>query len=210
MACAEEYFSDDFRDGNCTHNPAWTARKPSNPWKVVEDMGHHSVVASGLMSWDVLTCERFPAPITGGAFELEFKVRFNSAEVHPAGLNQFEVYLTDSAQKNGAGYRFSLAQGSTANSVLRKKTAEGYEIIGYMRTKYTFPTDDYVVITWSRTSDGAMTVCINGNPYLRATDTTYDRFDTLGIGTVLGGKDSPGTPSPFVIFFTDFRIKSLP
>ncbi len=201
------YFSDNFSDNDYSR-PLWVTRTPEQPWKVVEDRGKHALVSGGKKSWDILMTKDFIHPIVDGVFELEVKVRFNSDEVLKDGLNQFEIYLTDSVKKDGSGYRLSIAQGTTANSALRKKTSEGYATIAPMQTKYRFSTSEYTTVNWSRTSDGSMIVAINGTPYFTAHDSTYERFDTLSLGTVLGGKGSPESVSPLVVYFTDIKLQS--
>lgn len=201
------YFTDNF-SGSDYSRPLWVTRTPEQPWKVVEDRGKHALVSGGKKSWDILMTKDFIHPIFDGVFEFEVKVRFNSDEILKDGLNQFEIYLTDSIKKDGSGYRLSIAQGTTANSALRKKTSEGYATIAPMQTKHHFSTSEYTTVNWSRTSDGSMIVTINGTPYFTANDPTYERFDTLSLGTVLGGRGSLESASPLVIYFTDIKLQS--
>jgi hypothetical protein len=191
-----------FKDQDASRNPAWKPMKNAEPWLVAEG----AVVPGGTVIFDTLETQDFP-PITNGAFDLTLKVRFESSLRD--GNNRFFLRMRDSNSDRG-GYEVVISQG-TSNNVLLGAIGAGDAISQKVEsTPFVFPTEDFVPVRWVRDAQGAMKVWVAGDEYLSGTDTGFQTFDVLALGSRSYISEGANQPSGMRHFFSDIVLRQGP
>lgn len=193
--------SDTFADHDYSQNPVWKSLRAGEPWTVTSG----AVGPGGNVIFDTLETQDFEQ-IADGAFDLCMKVRFESRLQD--GNNRLFLRMRDS-KSNRDGYEVVISQG-TSNNVLLGEIG-GAAISQKLKTApFNFPPDDFVQIRWARDTHGTMKVWVGGDEYIDGTDTAFQKFDVLEVGSRSFISEGANPPSGMRHFFSDIKLRKGP
>jgi hypothetical protein len=194
---SERLLYDDFRDGNYTGNPKWTVS--SGAFKVDtkgNNIGLRSTIvapgttqSTGNVATDILgallssqntqqstSSEPFAAIYTPVKVSNAFATRIEFVSGERRGRLDFGPYQGPSG---GVAYRVAYLPGQTKDSLrLIRITSKGAVAIGTYKGALNLEDGRRHVLEWTRNRNGAMSVVIDGQELITATDKTITKpFD---------------------------------
>ena len=187
---------DDFRDGNYTQKPTWTVT--SGAFKV-DNKGSFTGLRStiyppgttpgqsntGNPALDILgailnqptqtSTAQYAAIYTPVKLSNEFRIKFDFASTERFGRMDFGVY-------QGAGgssaYRLAYLPNQKDSLRLIRLTSKGATVIGSYKTTLSLENNKRHLFEWVRDRNGVMSVRLDGQEVIRATDKTITKpFD---------------------------------
>ena len=189
---------DDFRDGNYTQNPVWTVT--SGGFKVDRKgsfIGLRSTIyppgtqpgqtsSTGNPALDILgailnqpaqqtSTAKYAAIYTPVKVSNEFRIKFDFASTERFGRMDFGVY-----QGSGGSNAYRIAYLPNQKDSLRliRLTPKGVWVIGAYKTTLSLEDNRRHLIEWTRDKNGVMSVVLDGQEVIRATDKNFTKpFD---------------------------------
>jgi hypothetical protein len=202
---SERLLYDDFRDGNYTGNPKWTVS--SGAFKVDtkgNNIGLRSTIvapgttqSTGNVATDILgsllssqntqqstSSDPYAAIYTSVKVSNAFATRLEFVSGEKRGRLDFGPYQGPSG---GVAYRVAYLPGQSKDSLrLIRITSKGAVAIGTYKGALNLEDQRRHVIEWTRDRNGAMSVLVDGQELISATDRTitkpFDGFMVINSG----------------------------
>ena len=197
---------DDFRDGNYTQNPVWTVT--SGGFKVDKKgsfIGLRSTIypagtqpgqtsTTGNPALDILgailnqpaqqtSTAKYAAIYTPVKVSNEFRIKFDFVSTERFGRMDFGLY-----QGSGGSNAYRIAYLPNQKDSLRliRLSSQGVWIVGAYKTTLSLEDNRRHLIEWTRDKNGVMSVVLDGQEVIRATDKNitkpFDGFLHLNAG----------------------------
>ncbi|MFM9842084.1 MAG: hypothetical protein ACKVOI_03850 [Dongiaceae bacterium] len=188
---------DDFRDGNYTQNPTWTVT--SGGFRVDRKgafIGLRSTIyppgtqqgqtTTGNPALDILgailnqpaqqtSTAKYAAIYTPVKVSNEFRIKFDFASTERFGRMDFGVYQGSGGSN---AYRIAYLPNQKDSLRLLRLTSQGVWVIGAYKTTLSLEDNRRHLIEWTRDKNGVMSVVLDGQEVIRATDKNFTKpFD---------------------------------
>ena len=190
---------DDFRDGNYTQNPVWTVTsggfkvdkkgsfiglrstiyppgtQPGQTSSNRQPGTGHSGRHPDQPSTQQTSTAKYAAIYTPVKVSNEFRIKFDFASTERFGRMDFGVYQGSGGSN---AYRIAYLPNQKDSLRLLRLTSQGVWVIGAYKTTLSLEDNRRHLIEWTRDKAGVMSVVLDGQEVIRATDKNFTKpFD---------------------------------